>query len=416
MVAAPPPKPMKKQLFLVLRILLALAGVAFIVLSLTWRDSVILPAGWLVDGRRIAQATTADVVSESLDARGRPRGDLILAVPIGEGVVEEITLPASSLDTGPRAPQFRPGIVTTLRTADFALLALGLLLTGVIFPIQGYRWLILLKCRGLDVGWWKAFRLTMIGQFFNFCMPGTTGGDVIKAYYAAKRAENRGAAVMSVFYDRVTGLFGLVVLAGIVGLFLLDNPLVWKITLFVWIGMLGSVLLAAVYFSKRIRAALQLDRLIGLLPGSIFTKIDQAALAYGEHKAAVLWATAVSVPVHFLLAVATVLAGLAMGISDDHAGPLLVVIPVLILAAAIPLSYQGIGIMEGIAYALMVQTHMATMNQVVGMLVMWRIYLIAWSLLGAGMLLRGDVHLFPEKAVDTPDNDHAVPVAPAAPL
>src|SRR5690606_29871942 len=125
---------------------------------------------------------------------------------------------------------------------------------------------------------------------------------------------------------------------------------------------------------------------------------DQAALAYGAHKRPVLWATAISVPVHFLLAAATVLAGLALGVSDDYVGPMLVIIPVLILAAAIPLSYQGIGIMEGIAYGMMVQTHMATMNQVVGMLLVWRIYLIAWSLLGAAMLLRGDVHLFPEQA------------------
>lgn len=404
---------MKKHLFLVLRFLLAAAGIAFIALSLTWRDSVVLPAGWDVAGAPLAEATHAEVVKEDIAPTGRPQGMLELDVPLEGDRVERVTLDAAALDADPAGPQFRPGIVTTLRTADFRLLALGLLLTGIIFPIQGWRWLILLKCRGLDVGWWKSFKLTMIGQFFNFCMPGTTGGDVIKAYYAAKRAENRGAAVMSVFYDRVTGLFGLVVLAGVVGLFQLGDPLIFRLTLGVWIGMLGAIAVAAVYFSKHIRKVLQLDRLIAMLPGNIFTKIDQAALAYGDHRAAVLWATAVSVPVHFLLAAATVLAGIALGVDREHASEMLVIVPLLILAAAVPLSYQGIGIMEGIAYAMMVKTGMATMNQVVGMLLMWRIYLVAWSLLGAAMLLRGDVHLFPER--DEAEDDEPT-IAPAAPL
>lgn len=404
---------MKKHLVLALRILLAVAGIAFIAVSLTWRDTVVLPAGWSVGGTVLAEATKADVVSESIDAEGRPQGDLVLSVPLEGDRAQELTLAASQLDRGPGTPEFKPGIVTTMRTAEVGLLLLGLVLTGVIFPIQGYRWLVLLRCRGLDVGLWKAFRLTMIGQFFNFCMPGTTGGDVIKAYYAAKRAENRGAAVMSVFYDRVTGLFGLVLLAGVVGLFILDDPLVFQITAFVWVGILCAVAAAAVYFSKHARRLLRLDAIIARLPGEIFTKIDQAALAYGDQKRAVLWATAVSVPVHFLLTVATVLAGLALGIRSDFVGQMLVVIPILILVGAVPLTYQGMGSMEGVAYVMLVNTGMASMNQVVGMLLVWRVYLVVWSLVGAAMLLRGDVHLFPEQ---TEGEAEAITPAPAAPL
>ena len=39
----------------------------------------------------------------------------------------------------------------------------------------------------------------MVGAFYNAFMPGTTGGDLVKAYYAAKHApERRTRAVISV--------------------------------------------------------------------------------------------------------------------------------------------------------------------------------------------------------------------------
>src|SRR5690606_3990550 len=96
---------MKKHLFLALRILLAAAGVAFIALSLTWRDTVVLPAGWEVAGAPLAEPAEADVVTESIDARGRPQGLLELEVTLGDDRVEQVVLHAEQLDTGPQAPR-----------------------------------------------------------------------------------------------------------------------------------------------------------------------------------------------------------------------------------------------------------------------------------------------------------------------
>ena len=48
--------------------------------------------------------------------------------------------------------------------------------------------------------------MTYVGLFFNNCMPQSTGGDVIKAYYVATSHEKSAHGVAAVVMDRVTGL------------------------------------------------------------------------------------------------------------------------------------------------------------------------------------------------------------------
>ena len=40
--------------------------------------------------------------------------------------------------------------------------------------------------------------LNLVGMFYNTFMPGSTGGDLVKAYYASKHTPWRTRAVMSV--------------------------------------------------------------------------------------------------------------------------------------------------------------------------------------------------------------------------
>jgi hypothetical protein len=51
--------------------------------------------------------------------------------------------------------------------------------------------------------------------------------------------------------------------------------------------------------------------------------------------------------------------------------------------------------MEGLAMAMLLKPPIATPNQIVGMLLMFRLYQMAYSLLGSLFLLKGDIHLHP---------------------
>ena len=154
---------MRRYLFTVLRVVLILAGVGYIAWVVQWNDEMVVPAGGSV------------------------------AV-------------------------LRPGMLTLLRDASPGWLLAGLLLVSVVWPLQAWRWWLLIRCRGLEVSFLSVLKLVMVGLFFNFCVPlGSNGGDVVKAYGAAKTMTAPGSKstmVISVLLDRVMGMVALLVLAG----------------------------------------------------------------------------------------------------------------------------------------------------------------------------------------------------------
>src|SRR3989338_9281469 len=69
------------------------------------------------------------------------------------------------------------------------------------------RWYLLVKPQGLNLSFGKLLSLSMIGAFFNTFMPGSVGGDLIKAWYVAgQEPDKRTRAIFTVLVDRVLGL------------------------------------------------------------------------------------------------------------------------------------------------------------------------------------------------------------------
>jgi uncharacterized protein (TIRG00374 family) len=396
---------MKKLLSIILRLLLAAAGIGYIVFTLSWHDSVVIPEGYtFADGTQAQSSLTLSIISEE------PVGTFILRGPdAGEQVRVSVTQDTLDADH----PRWKPGIVTTMREADYQLILFGLALILPVFPIQAARWWMLMRCRGMDVPYTRSVRLTMVGLFFNFCMPGMTGGDVVKAYYAAKGSGARGVAVMSVIFDRIAGLLGLILLAGIAGLVMLSQngldadvrDLVSTVTLLIWLGFAGALIAPTFYFSRHVRSLIRLDRLFAKLgPDHFLVKIDDAAAAYRDHKRVIFTAVMISLPVHICQALATTLAGYALGM-ELPVELMLTVLPVVFLAGSVPLTYQGLGVMEALVVAMLLPSPLADANQLVSMLVLIRLFLIAYALVGAAMMLRGDIHLFPQIDQDGTDTE-----------
>ena len=395
---------MKKHLTFFIRLLIAVAGLAYIGWIIDWTDHVELASGVYKSSSaafvELASKTTGKVIRGRVNPKGEQTETLAIELNLprqGQSQIVELSQNDFSGQNKEKI-KVRPGIITTLREADIARLLLGLLVIAPIYPITALRWWMLLRARGLDVSPWQAFRLSMVGCFFNYCMPGSTGGDVIKAYYTAKNSSRRADSVMTVIIDRIVGLLGLFVLAGIAGLFIEHDSAVQKITRFVWIIASGVVLVSALYFSRRLRQASGLEWLLTkILPeGSLIGKIDAAAVAYSYHKMTVLGSILASLPVHLLLAISTSLAGWALGMTTPFP-TLLAVIPIVFLVMAIPISPQGVGTTEFIAIRLLHHAPYATANQVIVMFVLARLYQLIYSLAGAVFLLKGDIHLHPDR-------------------
>lgn len=407
---------MNKTFSLILRVVVALLGLMYIAWIIDWTDRVELAPGTYQTNQGVdvtlEKKAGFRIVSGDFDPR-KVAGTLTVAV---EPPYAEL---GSRLDIRPdqfagESPRFtlRPGIITTLRHAKVRLLLLGWIIIAPIFPITALRWWLLLRVRGINVTPWRAFRLTMVGCFFNYCMPGSTGGDVVKAFYAARSSDRRADAVMTVIIDRIVGLLGLFVLAGIAGLFIHHDPSVHKVTLFVWVVAAGVVVVSALYFSRRLRQATGLDWLLARLlkKDSLLGKVDAAAVAYSYHKPTVLSSILLSLPVQILLAISTSLAGWALGMTTPFP-KLLAVVPMVFLVMSIPISPQGVGTGEFVALKLLQQASFATANQVIVMLMVARLYQLVYALSGAVFLLKGDIHLHPAPgsadSAGTDDHDAA---------
>ncbi len=137
--------------------------------------------------------------------------------------------------------------------------------------IISWRWNILNSALGFGISYREAFSLSMIGLLFTVIIPGSVGGDVIKAYYVGTRVPKRRAhAFTTILMDRYLGLLSLLTLgaAGVVWNYriILTNKLMTTLATFVVLAFAGGVvgLFVAVVFSKQVTALLR--RLVGRVP------------------------------------------------------------------------------------------------------------------------------------------------------
>lgn len=106
-------------------------------------------------------------------------------------------------------------IITALRSTNLLLFCAACLTFIANIIINTLRLRTLLSGEQIDVPFLKLIELTCIGFFFNNFMPSAIGGDIVKAYYAGKITHSKGKSYLSVFMDRLTGMFSF----AIVGLF-----------------------------------------------------------------------------------------------------------------------------------------------------------------------------------------------------
>lgn len=87
-------------------------------------------------------------------------------------------------------------------------------LWGLTIVLGAWRWWLVLRSQGLDPGFRRTLEISFIAHFFNSFLLGSTGGDLLKAYYAARVTHHlKTEAVTSVLIDRVLGLFTMLAFA-----------------------------------------------------------------------------------------------------------------------------------------------------------------------------------------------------------
>lgn len=158
--------------------------------------------------------------------------------------------------------------------AGFLAAALGLFAMAILLTL--FRWYILVRAQELPFRVSDALRLGLVGFFFNTFLPGSVGGDLVKAAALARGQSRRTVAVATVVMDRVIALGALVwfvALSG--GIFwasgLLEGaaaePAKWIVTLAaaaVGVMVVGWMVLGLLPAHRAERFAGRLERLPGV--------------------------------------------------------------------------------------------------------------------------------------------------------
>jgi uncharacterized membrane protein YbhN (UPF0104 family) len=105
------------------------------------------------------------------------------------------------------------------RRIDFRLFAVAFAIYMSAIVLTFYRWYRLVRVIEPRFTLAASTLLGFIGNVFNLVIPGAVGGDFIKAAYLVRMDINRTQAVASMVIDRILGLLGLFLLAGVAGAF-----------------------------------------------------------------------------------------------------------------------------------------------------------------------------------------------------
>jgi glycosyltransferase 2 family protein len=289
-------------------------------------------------------------------------------------------------------PRVQIGVRRMLREANTKYILAALAIFPLTILITSLRWHELLKALDVRLTVGRTFVLNMVGLFYNTIMPlGSTGGDLLKAYYVRKQTHHGTRAVMSVAVDRVIGLLALIVLGGTMATMQRHIPRCRQVPI-ASAGLIALTALAMiVFYVPTLRRRSGLEFILKRLPlqKQVGNAIETMHI-YAGRPWLVLGALIVSFPVHMVVITAAQMCGIAFGL---HLSTLYywMAVPVIVLASAIPISPQGAGVMEYFAIKLL-EPQGVTVGQAFALTMSIRLTQIFWNLTGGIFVLRGGYH------------------------
>jgi hypothetical protein len=383
------PKKARKAIILSLKIAISIALLWWVLKGVTWQDFVLG-----VDGR------THIAVQEM-----RPAGEGVFTLVLPDGT--QTVKPASVLapvkpNGGDGVDNYRrPGFLRVIRGINIPLLVVAGLLAPIQIFVMGFRWWRLLHVQGIDMSYREALRLTWLGTFFNYIVLGTTGGDVVKAWYAAQHTPHKTECLVTVFLDRLVGLIGLTVLSSvmlavvmicrILGAGHLFGPIdAGKLHLAALVAgsvLAGLLALGALSLSSRLRRLLHLNQLYHRLPmRSQVTRVGDSLRLFRHRLGALGKAMGQTLSVHLMFVLSIGLCGASLYLRIPWY-QYVIYIPLIYIIAAVPIVPGGVGLAEGMFVTFF--GVWADQSQILALALLARLVPMFWALPGILVAISG---------------------------
>jgi glycosyltransferase 2 family protein len=265
----------------------------------------------------------------------------------------------------------------------------GVLAMGVVCLIGVIRWRMILRVQGLELKFVRACSIAFVGMFFNAFLLGSTGGDVIKAWYVAHETHHKKAeAVATVVVDRLIGLLALFVLT------LVMMTIYWhRVFDDVRLRSFAVITLAFVLACVGGTVAFFWRGLTDKVPGArarlqrlpkyeMLKRMVDAYRQYGSHPAVLFKTFLLSFLVHIASMISIWFIGMGLNIVAARLIDYLLYLPIINSVTAIPISISGFGVRE-LMYAQMFGAVGVPGAMAVALSLLGYLASLFWSLVGA---------------------------------
>jgi uncharacterized protein (TIRG00374 family) len=118
-------------------------------------------------------------------------------------------------------------LLAVFRKVSWPWFILSFALTLMQLNASCAKWKIILDLKDQPLPYWELLKIYCIHYFFSNILPSTFGGDVVRSYYAGRLINNQSYSAVSIFVERLSGVFFLFILVAIAPFLridLLGNP------------------------------------------------------------------------------------------------------------------------------------------------------------------------------------------------
>lgn len=255
------------------------------------------------------------------------------------------------------------------------------------------RWFLLVRAQGLALSYKEMIQLTMIGIFFNTFMPGSVGGDLIKAWYiAGQEPKRKTKAIFTVLFDRTIGLSVLVGYSSVTLLFftkwLREWPELQALGYSIWAFTGGAIVfLALFYYSAKWKSPFLKEIVQVFYRFKPFGKVLDAFLLYRNHLKVIILSCVLSCvsisSIILLFSFYGHVLGMEMPIYQYF-----FLVPLGLTFSAIPLLPGGVGVGQVAFYTLFLWLGMPHPEQGGTLCTVFQVYMALFNCMGAFFYLR----------------------------
>jgi len=220
-------------------------------------------------------------------------------------------------------------------------------ISAAVIWISCMKWRLFLEELGNRTPVSRLFLLYMVGYFFNNFTPGNVGGDVVRGMMLGRGRREMGGSLGSVFMERYTGFVGLVLMAVAAVCLNPGIPVPPRVTALILAVSAGILCASVLLLFRPVEQAVL--RLLDRFPWASARKAGSfvnVVFSFRSKRAVLAKAMAWSLLFNLMAVVNVQAACAGLGVESDFLD-LAVLVPMVLLVSAIPVSMNAIGIMEG---------------------------------------------------------------------